>query len=428
MSLSGSLSRVSGFIPERLLATRARLEQSTDEERSLGNFSVSVASSIEAIEKLRQTWELWSHHPQTDFEYYLHRLRTDSTIVSPCVLMVCEADIPQAILVGQIRKLRLSATVSFVKVHGPEARVLEIANGGRMGKKSDVIDGLLAMQLYRTAKCQGVDLALLQRLSLRSELFRALRQMGGMFNHLRVPDNFSYSIVQLTAPHGSRVPVFSGKNLRETRRKTRILQRAFPDGMRVRCFSVPNELEEGLRDATAISATTWQSYLGQGFLSDGKASNTLNFIASHGSLRVYVMYVNDEPGAFLIGQLYKERFYCLYAGYNPAFTKFSVGSLLTAWVLTNLATADVQEVDLGEGDQEHNRRLGCHSQQEGTVHVYFPTLRGLRLNAFFTVAQIIRAMGRKTITELRLNRLRKAWPQILISRWRARNRMSDLCS
>jgi CelD/BcsL family acetyltransferase involved in cellulose biosynthesis len=141
-----------------------------------------------------------------------------------------------------------------------------------------------------------------------------------------------------------------------------------------------------------------------------------------------VMYINNAPCAFLIGQLYSETFFCHHAGYDPTFAPFSAGSLLTAWAFEDLAASGVREVDLGEGRQEHNRRLGCRVQEEGTVHVYLPTLRGIRLNIFFALTQTVRTAGRKTITELRLNRLRRAWSEFLISRWRARNRTGDVCS
>jgi hypothetical protein len=42
-----------------------------------------------------------------------------------------------------------------------------------------------------------------------------------------------------------------------------------------------------------------------------------------------------------------------------------------------LASVGVQRVDLGEGGLEYNRRLGCQMAEEGTVHVYPPTVRRL---------------------------------------------------
>jgi hypothetical protein len=390
--------------------------------------SVEVAESLSAVEALRSIWSKWSHNLDTDLDYYLHNLKSDQTILRPYVISVSQEDVPQAMLVGQVRKCRVSTVVSFVNIRGPEARVLEVDSGGRMGKESNAIDRLLAMQLLRAAKCAGVDLIWFRRLPLRSTLFRELQQLPGVLIQRRVPHTFCYSVLPLTAPAGKRAPVFSGKNLRETRRKTRILQRAFPDAVKFKCFCHPDDLDLGIRDAATASVRSCPHYLGQDSLGDAQIHKDLDFCAGRGWLRVYVMYIGDSPCAYLIGQLYKHTFYCQHAGYDQAFARFSVGSLLTAWALENLAAVGVEEVDLGAGGQEHNRRLGCRVREEGTVHVYFPTLRGFRANIFVAAAQIVRAAGRKTITELRLNRASKAWSQFLIARWRSRNRMGYLRS
>jgi len=390
--------------------------------------SVEVAESLSAIEALRPIWSKWSHNLDTDLDYYLHNLKSDSTILRPYVVTVCQEGIPQAMLVGNVRKYRVSSVVSFVNIRGPEARVLTFDSGGRMGQESNAFDRLLVTQLLRGAKCAGIDLILFQRLPLRSTLFQELRQSRGLLIQQRVPHIFCYSTLPLTAPAGKTAPMFSGKNLRETRRKTRILQRAFPDGVNFRCFCRPSELDHGIHDAATVSVSSWQHYLGHDSLGDARTEANLEFCARRGWLRIYVMYIDASPCAFLIGQLYERTFYCQYAGYNHAFARFSVGSLLTEWALENLAAAGVEEVDLGEGGQEHNRRLGCRVREEGDVHVYFPTLRGLRANIFFAAAQIVRAAGRKTISELRLNRASKAWSQFLIARWRSRNRMDYLRS
>ena len=399
-----------------------------DERPAASKVSVSVALNLQAVEKLRWIWKGWSRNPQTDFDYYLHRLKTDSTILGPCVLTAYEDGLPKALLIGQIRKRKLFATVSFMKIRGPEARVLEIENGGLIGEESDAIDRVLAMHLLRTAKSTGVDLVLFSRLPLQSELCRELQQPRGLLVKGRVPDVFRYSVLPLNTNTEQRAPVFSGKHLRETRRKRRVLQHSFAGEVKFKCFSHPSELDLGIQEAKAVSFKTWQYYLGQVSLDDSQTENNLRFCASQGWLRIYVMYLSDAPCAFLIGQLYRETFYCHHAGYDPNFAPFSVGSLLTAWAFEELAASGVREVDLGEGRQEHNRRLGCRVHEEGTLHVYLPTLRGIRLNIFFTLTQTVRTAGRKTVTELRLNRLRKSWAEFLISRWRARNRTEDLCA
>jgi CelD/BcsL family acetyltransferase involved in cellulose biosynthesis len=159
-----------------------------------------------------------------------------------------------------------------------------------------------------------------------------------------------------------------------------------------------------------------------------RTRETFQFFVQEGWLRIYILYVKNLPCAFLAGQLYNNNFYCQYAGYHPDYTHFSVGSVLTARVFEELAAAGVQHVDLGEGGQEHNRRIGCQMVEEGTVHVYSPSLRGVWLNLFFGTTQIIRRGGRRVRSTLRLNRLGMVWRQYLVGRRQIHHRSTSVSS
>lgn len=387
-------------------------------EEEAEHLSVQVAESLPAVVALRPIWRKWTYSLNTDLDYYLDNLNTDSTILHPYVITVSQKGIPQAMLVGQVRKCRVSTIVSSVHIRGPKAKVLEVITGGRMGRQSAAIDKVLVLQLRNALRDAGVDLLCFQRLPLQSELFREIQEVPGLLG--RVPHVFCYSVVPLTAPEGKRARALSGKNRREVRRKTRILERAFPGKTRFQCFSGSVELGTGLRDAAAVRLTTWQHHL------DGCAPDTWNgrdnlaLCARRGWLRIFVMYVDDSPVAFLIGQHCHQTFYCQHAGYRPDFGRYSVGSLLTAWAFESLAAAGVEQADLGEGGQEHNRRLGCRFYEEGTVHLYSPTLRGLCVSLFFAAAQAVRASGRRARNGLMLNRAGGAWSQFLLARWKTR--------
>jgi CelD/BcsL family acetyltransferase involved in cellulose biosynthesis len=291
--------------------------------------------------------------------------------------------------------------------------VLAIPNAGKIGRQSSAIDRLLALELLKNAELGDVDLVCFQRLPLQSELFREVQQLSGLLARLRVHQIVRYSTLSLTAPAGKRPRVFSGKIAHEVRRKTRILQRAFPGKVRFKCFCRPIELDAGIRDAMMVAATSWQNYLG--------CFDNLKLFAKQEWLRIYVLYVEDIPRAYLIGQHYNHTFYCQHAGYHPDFARYSVGSLLTAWALESMAAAGVEQVDLGEGGQEHNRRLGCELRCEGTVHVYSRTWRGFSLNILFAMTQILRDCGRRVLLRLRLQWVAKRWRKLVVSRWRCQN-------
>jgi hypothetical protein len=375
-----------------------------------------VATTTQAIEDLRPVWRSWAHSLDTDFEYYLHILRTDPTILCPYVITVCEGGTAQAMLVGLLRRRKVLADISFIRIPGPIARALEVTRGGRLGRQSSAIDKMIALQLSASIKFGEVDLLCFQGLPLHSELLNHVCQLPRLgFKH-RVAHTSYGSVLFLTASEGKRAPVFSGKIMREVRRKTRILQRAFPNKTRFKCFSDPAELDAGIRDVVTTAIKTWQYPLGCGLVNTSQVRESFKFFAKQGWLRIYVLYIDDLPCAFLIGQIYNNTFYCQYAGYDTSLARFSVGSLLTARALESLASTGVQRVDLGEGTQEYNRRLGCQTCEQVRLHIYSPTLRGFWLNVFFATAQIAQVASRRIVSGLGMNRIRKVWRDFLVTR------------
>ena len=318
MNIMAVFPKVSAVLPKHSVEAHCNSFLS-DQALATEQLSVRAVESIPAVEDLRPIWKTWSHSLDTDLDYYLRNLKNDSTILRPYVITISQDGIPQAILVGQVRECRVSSVVSSVNIHGPKAKVLEVITGGRMGRQSEAIDKLFVLQLRNALRGADVDLLCFQRLPLQSKLFRELQHMPGLLMKERVPHIFRYSVVPLTAPAGRRVRAFSGKNGREIRRKTRILERAFPGIARFQCFSDPSQLEAGLRDAAAVRATTWQHYLGDCALDTLQGRENLARCAARRWLRIYIMYVEDSPVAFLIGQHYRQTFYCQHAGYRLDF-------------------------------------------------------------------------------------------------------------
>ncbi len=389
-------------------------------EAAASQYEVRVAASVREIETLRPIWKRWAHTLETDIDYFLHQVKQDPAVLRPYVITVYNNGIAQAMLVGQIKRQRASSVISFVTVPGPMVKVLEIKKGGRMGRPSPVLDRIIAAELLKSTKRGEVDSICLERLSLHSGLFREIQKLPGFLVKERVPHIFRYSVLSLHAPRGDAGRVFSGKQLREVRRKTRNMERAFPGQVTLKCFSGLGELDAGMCDAMRVAVTTWQYYMGLGLTDTARVRQTLRFFAGHGWLRIYVLYIADAPCAFLVGQVYNNTFHCQFAGYHPNYTRHSVGSLITARAFEDLAKAGVKRVDLGEGGQEHNRRLGCQMSEEGTVHIYSPTLRGLYVNLFFGTTQMMRKTGRRARTALGLSRLNRIWREHLLSKWETR--------
>ncbi len=189
-----------------------------------GQLTARVATTIEEVERLRPLWSAWPHCLDTDLDYYLYNLRNDSTVLRPYVITVYDERGPQAMLLGRVRKRRMSATIAGLHIPGPKAEVLEIANGGRLGCQSSGIDKLLVSALLNAIQRGDMDVLCFRRLPMDSDLLHEL----GKNLKARVSKVFCCSVLPLAAAAGAPPSTFSGKAKRELRRKTRILQNAFP--------------------------------------------------------------------------------------------------------------------------------------------------------------------------------------------------------
>ena len=187
------------------------LSNSYPSEEAAEQLSVQVADSLPAVEALRPIWTEWTHNLNTNLDYYLDNLKRDPTILHPYVITASERGVPQAMLVGHVRKCRVSTVVSSVNIRGPKAKVLEVIAGGRMGLQSTAIDKVFVLQLRNALRSDGIDQLCFQRLPMESDLLRELRHMPGFLMKERVPHVVRYLVAPLAPASGKRAPALSGK-------------------------------------------------------------------------------------------------------------------------------------------------------------------------------------------------------------------------
>lgn len=152
--------------------------------------SVQIAVTAQAVEELRPIWNTWKHLLDTNIDYYLQRLRNDSTILHPYVITVQNGDTIQTMVVGVVRKQRMSAVVAFINVSGPQAKVLEIEKGSIFGLLSSRIDRLLALQFSQALSADHVDFLCFGRFPLASGLILELQKLVDLKFKRRSPHVF----------------------------------------------------------------------------------------------------------------------------------------------------------------------------------------------------------------------------------------------
>src|SRR4029077_17488542 len=168
-------------------------------ESVLEEYSVQIGTTLEALEALRPVWTKWAHSLDSDIDYFIYNLIHDSSHPRPYVIAVFSEGIAQAMLLGQVRKRQVFTVVSSIRLAGPNAKVLEIRKGGRIGPPSQAIDKLLAQEMLKATRTGEVDSVCFERLSLQSELFRQIQHLPSFLVKERVPHVFCYSVLSLNA-------------------------------------------------------------------------------------------------------------------------------------------------------------------------------------------------------------------------------------
>ena len=188
-------------------------------------------------------------------------------------------------------------------------------------------------------------------------------QNGNLYRHrfARIPDSFDGYLSQL----GSRTRA----DLRTNRKRfITHTQRNY----RTRCFRTPAEVPEFVADAMEVSGKTYQyRLLGSGLRTREALEGCYGAMAALGWFRSYILYANDAPVAFQVGDVYQRRFHAQEIGYDPDWARHHVGIFLHSEIIIDLAASGgaVTEFDFGNGDNLHKERLSTGSRLEGYFYL-----------------------------------------------------------
>ena len=132
--------------------------------------------------------------------------------------------------------------------------------------------------------------------------------------------------------------------------------------------------------AEQIASKTYQRGLGVGFLNNDDTYRRISAAADKDWLWAQVLYVQNEPIAFWQYKVYRNVLYCDTTGYNPAFGKYKVGTILLLKAIERCFELNVHVIDFGIGTAEYKERLSNEYLLECAVNFYAPSFRGIYAN------------------------------------------------
>jgi CelD/BcsL family acetyltransferase involved in cellulose biosynthesis len=143
------------------------------------------------------------------------------------------------------------------------------------------------------------------------------------------------------------------------RRKAKKIAAASGGQLDVRRFRTPEELAAFHPVARAISATTYQErLLGSGLPEGADFLRTMAALAEADQARAWLLYIAEEPAAYLYCPIHGDTVIYAYVGHDPKFNDWSPGAVLQLEAMQDLfGEGRFAAFDFTEGEGQHKRQF-----------------------------------------------------------------------
>jgi CelD/BcsL family acetyltransferase involved in cellulose biosynthesis len=353
-----------------------------------GNISLWVARTVAEVEELRGIWQAWQDQPGSVIDAYLDWFKEDPTS-RPHVLVVHRDGSPDCLLIG--KHLRKAVISRVARLLHSDARVLYFVQGGLLGNASAENCEFLVRAVLAQLRAGEASAAEFFGLPTDSPLYRAAMRVPAFFcrdhfpattihRYLVLPDSFQEFLNNLPAKERQNIKY----------RHKRLIKK-FSGKVRLSRFWEEDDVQALVSAAEEIAKKTYQRAFGRGFTLAEAAG--LRGEARTGSLRAYILYIEENPCAFLIARWHRGILYGTYAGHDPKYAEYSLGRYLLMCCIEDCFLRNNGErtliIDPGVGDQPYKRLFTNSERLDAHVAVYAPTLTGF----LRSVARIISCAG-----------------------------------
>jgi CelD/BcsL family acetyltransferase involved in cellulose biosynthesis len=373
---------------------------------------IRVIRDTDGLASVREDWlRLMTDQVAVDPDFYEAALRAEEQILRPHLVVVEQGDEVRAMLIGRLERLEFGVRAGYRKLYTPWVHSITIVQGGVLGDVDEALFRRIVREVRASLESEGADVLVFRYLPLESPLYRVAAEEPPFLARQRVVDSEVHWELDLPGSLDEILAALSSSTRQTVNRYVRRLEREYADRTAVRIFTDVSELDEFFTDIEPVSATTYQRALGVSFGDTPKDRERTRVSFEHGWFRGYVLYLDGVPRAFHHGELYRGRFRHGRPGYDPDYANLRIGTYLLLRVFEDLiAHPNASVVDYGVGDADYKRRFGTRSWREGSVVVYAPTFRALRVNATrTTLLGAVRLAKRVFGKGATYQRIRRAW-------------------
>ncbi len=366
-------------------------EPPTEEDR----FVVRTIGDLREVENLRDVWKSWQKTSDSDFDFFCATVRSRGESCRPHIIVLIRNARPVALLVGLRDRTRLPFRLCSVTIHQPEVNVLEFVYGGLLGDASQEGCAVLVEAVTRSLAEGDADVALWQQLDVNSPLYACTLQLPSLLLRDHSHRVFDHWVMDFPRDLDALLLSLGSRQRSRLRRKYQKVLNRFSGKIQLRSFRRIADLEQAILNMNEIARKSVKRQLGFGFFDTPQNRERLLIEAERGWLRIYVLYIEEQPVAFWQGILREHSLQTEHVGFDAAWSAFSPGIFLFLSILENLAQ-DVTTVDFGLGDGQFYRCFGNVQCREASVQMYAPRFGALRCHLLYVLTYYTTILIRRT--------------------------------
>ncbi len=344
-------------------------------------YIINHITTIEDIEKIRSVWESMQTHPNSDIDHYLNLIVTRTNIIKPYIFLITSDNNPVTLVIGRIEKFPFELKVGYKKIYCPVIKSLTVIYGGILGDSSGQICKIIYTEIMQLLAIGEADLLRFNYIETDSELYKLVSSRPGMFNRDLFPVTNKHWRMTIPSTLDDFYKSRSSKHRHWLKRMERLLMKDFPDEVKYCCYKSDKELEKVFADLEYIAQNTYQRRIGVGFSDKAETRKTYTNLAQKQRLRTYILYIQNKPCAFWIGELYGNTFHLFSTGYDPELNKYELGTILFIKMIEDLCSiGDVKYLDFGFGDAAYKSRFGNANNTEAIINIFSNRFRSLKIS------------------------------------------------
>ncbi len=124
-----------------------------------------------------------------------------------------------------------------------------------------------------------------------------------------------------------------------------------------------------------------------------------------GWLRLFVLWLDGKPAAALYGFLHHGRFYFYQSGFDPRYSKQSVGLVTMGLTIRSAIEEGAEEYDLLHGDEPYKFHWTHETRELGSLELYPPHVAGWLHKEAVGMSRAARKMARRLLPKSVLDRI-----------------------